>query len=162
MEEHPNPSGTWLRTKQGIGVLFLVVLAAYFVYLAFIPWAATEMRDGFSLAFFPALGAGLMVLCAAVMTVDSYRREVPPELATLELRGFALVLAVLAGSYAYFELMLRLGFLPVTPVFLFALMYVLGLRAIRSALGASLVMTAAIYGLFRLIGVSLPAGILPF
>lgn len=162
MDERPNPSAGWLRTKQGIGVVFLLALGAYFVYLAFVPWAGTEMRDGFTLAFFPVLGAGLMALCAAVMTVDSYRKEAPPELAALDLRGLALTLGVVAGSYGYFELMLRIGFLLATPVFLFALMFVLGLKAVRSALGASLVMTLIIYGLFRLIGVTLPQGILPF
>jgi hypothetical protein len=68
--------------------------------------------------------------------------------------------AAMATCYVYFDLAWRIDFLLVTPVFIAGATYVLGVRPLRSAIVASLVITIVIYGIFRAIGIELPSRIL--
>ena len=64
-------------------------------------------------------------------------------------------------SYIYFELAWRFDFLLVTPVFLAAGIYILGIRPLRTAVIAGVIITVTLFGLFRLIGIHLPSFIIP-
>jgi hypothetical protein len=56
--------------------------------------------------------------------------------------------------------MREIGFLIVTPFFLLLAMYVLGLRPWRKTLIIAVPMTVIVYGIFRVMGIALPPGIL--
>ena len=152
----------WLETNQGVGALLTAILFAYLVYLQLVPWTHRVLRDGFTLGFFPTLGVLLMLIFTVTMIVDTHRKEAMEELGTIDWKGFLFCLAALAACFVCFQVMLWLGFLIAGPVFLFGMMYALGLREIKSAAIAAIVMTVAIYGLFRVIGITLPSGVLSF
>jgi hypothetical protein len=56
----------------------------------------------------------------------------------------------------------RIDFILVTPFFMAGGTYVLGIRPLRSAIVAGVVITIVIYGLFRVIGIELPTNIVGF
>ncbi len=151
----------WFRTNQAIGLYLVVLTGALFAYIWFSPWSSRVMRDGFQLGFFPLLGAGTMLLCAAVMLADPLRDEIPDPLRQGRISDAVLPVVMLMGIAAYFALMRGLGFLLVTPVFLLAYMLWLGLRPFRLAVVLALLVPVGTYVLFTLLGVRLPNGILP-
>lgn len=151
----------WLKTNRGVGAVLAIVIVAYLLHLQAVSWAHERMRDGFTLGFFPIVGSVAMLVCSVILIVDSRRKEVAEELSSAGWKGVLLSLSIIGGCYVYFELMLRLGFLFVSPFFLFGFIYALGLREMKSAVASACVMTIIIYALFRLIGISLPQGITP-
>lgn len=70
----------WLSTNQGVGVLLTLLLVLLLVYLWQQPWVHRMMRDGFTLGFFPLLGAASMLLFAVLLIIDPLRREVPEDM----------------------------------------------------------------------------------
>jgi|TARA_B100000315_G_C14558073_1_gene579166 hypothetical protein len=152
----------WLQTNQGIGFVLSLVLFLYFIFLQLSPWVHEKLRDGFSLGFFPLTGIVLMLLFTVTLIFDGERNKVIPDLTKMSGRSFLFCLAVLAGCGLYFSLIVSIGFLLVSPFFLLAFMYLLGLRPFSHCIVSGVVMTIIVYVVFRLIGVRLPSGILPF
>lgn len=152
----------WWRTNRGIGALLTLVLVAFFLYLYRSDWTHEELRDGFTLGFFPLAGVLAMLACTLMLVFDTHRQEVEEGVATIDWRGWLQCAALLLGCYAYFVLAQALGYLLASPLFLFILMYLLGVRPWITALIASVVMTLIVFGLFTVLGVALPSGVLPF
>jgi hypothetical protein len=151
----------WSRTNQAIGLFLSIALALLFAYIWFSPWAHRVMRDGFLLGFFPMLGVAAMLICALAMTVDPLRHEVHKDVAELRLIDMVQVVALLLGIGAYFSAMTTIGFILVTPVFLFVYMMWFRVRPVRLTVILSITIPAGVYILFSLLGVRLPNGILP-
>lgn len=149
------------RSNQAIGLILSVMLALLFVYIWTRPWAHREMRDGFLLGFFPMLGVGAMLFCTLAMTFDPLRKEVPEELASYSLSDTAKALGMVIGVGIYFAIMRNIGFVLVTPVFLFIYMGWFGVRPWRTNLILAVCIPLATYLLFSVLGVRLPNGILP-
>ena len=123
----------WLRTNQAVGfagVLGSVFLAAHLVLS---PETFLKLSDGFYLGFFPLAGIALLLATSLVMTVDSWRNQVPPDLATLSIRQVLTVLIVVLAAWGYFWLMRSAGVLIATPIFLGLSSYALGYRSRRKA-----------------------------
>lgn len=152
----------WLSTNQGVGVLLTLLLVLLLVYLWQQPWVHRMMRDGFTLGFFPLLGAASMLLFAVLLIIDPLRREVPEDMEEGHWTDILTALALLAGIFGYFQLTLWLGFVLATPIFLMLLMLILGARPVSMVLMLSLVIPVVIYLLFGLLGIHMPQGILPF
>lgn len=149
------------RTNRAIGICLSVAFALLFAYIWFSPWAHREMRDGFLLGFFPMLGVVAMLGAALAMTVDPLRHEVTEEMADLTGRDVGIALVLVLGIGVYFTVMRAIGFVLVTPVFLFAYMAWFGVRPWRRLAILSLTVPLGVYVLFSLLGVRLPNGILP-
>ncbi len=156
-----SPLQKWIRTNQGIGVLLTGFLLAYLGFLQLSPWVHDELRDGFTLGFFPVTGVVFMLLCTVTLILDRSRRERIGELENMRWKWFLFCLGVLVASGIYFYLIIEIGFLLVSPVFLSAFIFALGLRSWSGCLSSGAVMTVLVYGLFKLIGIDLPPGILP-
>lgn len=152
----------WLRTNQGVGAILLALMGLLTLFIWFSPWAHREMRDGFTLGFFPLLGAVAMLVCAAIMVVDNQRKEVPDDFQFGHLSDIPLTIAMLAATYVYFQVSHAIGFLLASPPFLLAFMLILGLRPWTIAAGVSVGMTIVIYIVFSLLGITLPQGPMPF
>ncbi len=152
----------WIGTNQGVGVLLSVLLGAFLIQLLLSEWVHRDLRDGFKLGFFPVVGVIAMLLCTVALLFDSHRREVEAALGAIGWKSWVYCVAVLAGCYVYFEASQRFGFLLASPVFLFVLTYFLGVRPWTSALAAGAIMTVAVYGVFRILGITLAQGFLPF
>lgn len=158
---YKNP--VWWRTNQGVGVILTALLAGYLVYLLIFPdWVHEELRDGFQLGFFPLMGVFAMMVCTLMLLFDSHRYEVEEGLRGVSGRTLILCVALLLGCYGYFELSLVIGYLLASPVLLFVLMYLFGVRPWVSALAASIIMTLVVFALFTVLGVTLPKGFLPY
>ena len=125
-------------------------------------WVHRDLRDGFKLGFFPVAGVIVMMLCTIALMFDSHRRVITDDLRDIEWRSWLYCFAALIGCYVYFELSQLIGFLLVSPVFLFVLMYFLGVRPWTTAAASSAIMTVIVYGLFRMLGIAMTQGILPF
>lgn len=152
----------WLSTNQGVGILLTLLLLVLLAYLWQQPWVHRVMRDGFTLGFFPLLGAVSMLAFAALLIIDPMRREVPEDMEDGRWTDIPIALGLLAGIYGYFQLTLTLGFLLATPIFLAILMLILGARPLRLVLLLSGAIPIVIYVLFGLLGIRMPQGILPF
>lgn len=156
------PFQAWIRTNQGIGVLLTACLGLYFLFLQLSPWVHERLRDGFTLGFFPVTGVVLMMIFTVTLIFDGNRRERIQELEDMKWKWFLFCVAVLLVCSVYFYLVLEIGFLLVSPVFLTFYIFMLRMRPWTSCASAGVVMTVLVYGLFRLIGIELPPGILPF
>lgn len=162
-DQTPERSGyrAWIRTNQGVGVILTAALALFLLYLRQSSWVHERLRDGFTLGFFPVTGVVLMMLCAICLIVDRNRRERIEELSDMRWMWFFFCLGVLIACGIYFYLVLEIGYLLVTPVFLSIFIFLLGLRPWTSCLISGGVITVLVFGLFWLIGIELPPGILP-
>ena len=152
----------WIKTNQGVACCIAGVSVALLIYLGSSEWALRELRDGFRLGFFTAVAVFAMLICALAMMVDRHRHQADEEMRRSHWKDWAIAAAAMALCYVYFELAWRIDFLLVTPVFLAGATYVLGVRPLRSAIVAGVLITVVIYGLFRLIGIELPSRIIGF
>ena len=151
----------WYRSNQAIGIYIAVLIALLLIYIFTTPWVFREARDGFYLGFFPLLGAVAMMLCALAMIIDPLRREVPEDVEEFGWRDAGSAILLLVGVGIYFSVMREIGFLIVTPIFLFIYMFWFGVRPLRQTIILAVTIPLGIYILFSVIGVRLPNGILP-
>ncbi|MDI7261194.1 MAG: tripartite tricarboxylate transporter TctB family protein [Thermodesulfobacteriota bacterium] len=150
----------WLKSNQGIGVMVSLFFLAFLVYLLLSPWVYTKLGDGFRLGFFPILSVVLILLPSLILIFDSHRKETPADLKILSFKSFLVVLLLLAGCLFYFVIMNKIGFLIITPFFLFFSIYALGLKSWWKGIIVAVVMTVIVYTMLSLLGLKLPAGIL--
>lgn len=149
----------WIKTNQGVACCIAAVSVALLVYLGTSEWAFRELRDGFRLGFFTAVSVFAMLICALAMMVDRHRGQTDDEMAQAHWKDWAIAAGAMAVCYVYFEMAWRIDFILVTPFFMAGGTYVLGIRPLRSAIVAGVIITVTIYGLFRLIGIELPTNI---
>lgn len=155
----PDDHSGWIKTNQGVAACLAGAAVLLIVYLATSDWAGERLRDGFRLGFFSIVAAIAMLVCAVAMMLDRRRAETEADIARTRWSDWAIVVGALALCYVYFELAWRVDFLAVTPVFVAAATFALGVRPVRSAIVAGVVLTLVIYGLFRAIGIELPTQI---
>lgn len=153
---------SWWRTNQGVGVVLTIILGAFLIHLLLSDWVHMELRDGFKLGFFPVVGVIAMLLFTITLLFDSHRREVEGDLSGINWKSWIYCVVLLAGCYVYFETSQVIGFLLASPVFLFVLIFFFGVRPWTSALAAGAFMTVAVYGVFRILGITMAQGFLPF
>lgn len=152
----------WIKTNRGVACCIAGVSVALLLYLGLSEWAYRELRDGFRLGFFTAVAVVAMLICALSMMVDRRRDDTDAEMLQSRWTDWVIAFAAMAICYVYFELAWRIDFILVTPIFMAGATYILGVRPLRSAIVAGVVITVVIYGLFRLIGIELPSRIIGF
>jgi hypothetical protein len=150
----------WVRSNQGVGFVLTVVLIAFLIYLEFRPWVHREVRDGFTLGFFPVLAVILLLIFSLVLVVDPHRKESTGDLNAFALKPFLGGVVIVGATWLYFTLMRRIGFLIITPIYLLFFIYFLGLRLWFVCAVSAVVMTFVVYAAFTVIGIKLPPGIL--
>jgi len=150
----------WLRSNQGVGFILTLVLIVFLIYLELSPWVHREVRDGFTLGFFPVLAVVLLLVFSVIMIVDTHRKETPGDLKTFTFKPFLGGVLIIIATWFYFAVMRKVGFLLVTPVYLLFFIYILGLKSWRTCAVSAVVMTVVVYGAFTAIGIRLPPGIL--
>ena len=141
----------WLRTNQAVGFAGVVGSVCLAVYLVVSPQTLLKLSDGFYLGFFPLASIVLLLVTSLVMMTDSWRREVPPDLAALSLKQFICVLSVCLLAVGYFWLMRQAGVLIATPIFLGLSTLALGFRSPRQAVFNVLFGTVFGYLIVRLL-----------
>lgn len=143
-----------------------LMFTGLFIYIQLTPWAHRKLRDKFTLGFFPTLAVALLILFSLILIFDNRRKEIPPRLEKLTVKGFLGAVLAVVVSWGYFALMSEIGFLMITPFFLLLAMYALGLRPWRNIIIAALFLTAIVYAIFALMGIELPpgklSGVIPF
>lgn len=152
----------WIKTNRGVACCIAGVAVLLLLYLALSEWPYRELRDGFRLGFFTALSVLAMLACAIAMMVDRRCRLTEEEIVPVAWRDWLVAVIALALCYLYFQLAWNLDFLLISPVFLAGATFFLGVRPLRSAIVAGVLITIVIYGLFRLIGIELPTVIVRF
>jgi hypothetical protein len=150
----------WLKCNQGVGFILTLILIAFLVYLELCPWVHREVRDGFTLGFFPVLAVVLLLVFSLILLVDTHRKETTGDLKTFTFKPFLGGVLIIIATWFYFAVMRKVGFLLVTPVYLLFFIYILGLKSWRTCAVSAAVMTVAVYGAFTAIGIKLPPGIL--
>jgi len=152
----------WIKTNQGVACCIAAVSVALLVYLGTSAWAYRELRDGFRLGFFTTVSVLAMLVCALAMMIDRHRGKTDDEMGQVRWIDWVIAAGAMAVCYLYFTLAWKIDFILVTPVFMAGGTYLLGIRPLRSAIVAGVVITIVIYGLFRLIGIELPTNIVGF
>ena len=155
-------SQTWLKSNQGIGLLLIIFFVGMMIYLELVPWSHTVLRDGFTLGFLPKVSTALLIVSSAIMTFDSHRKIVPGKAAEIAFSSLLYSVVISAVCYAFFQLISLVGFLLVTPFFLILAIRLFGIKSWKTPVISGIVITVAIYAIFRILGIPLPAGILPF
>ena len=150
----------WLRSNQGVGFILALVLIGFLIYLELSPWVHKEVRDGFTLGFFPVLAVVLLLVFSLILLVDAHRKETPGDLRTFTFKPFLGGVLIIIATWFYFAVMRKVGFLLVTPVYLLFFIYTLGLKSWRTCAISAVVMTVVVYGAFTAIGIKLAPGIL--
>lgn len=157
---------SWLRCNQGVGVIMTLMFTGLLIYIQLTPWAHRKLRDKFTLGFFPSLAVALLILFSLILIFDSHRREILPRLERLTIPGLLGAVLTVVVSLGYFALMLKIGFLIATPVFLLFAMYALGLKPWRNIVIVAVFLTGIVYAIFTLMGIELPpvnlSGMIPF
>ena len=148
----------WLKCNQGVGVILTSFFTALLIYIELNPWAHRKLRDGFTLGFFPGVAVGLSIFFSLIIIFDSRKKEVLQGLETLNLKSFLGAVIAVVVSWLYFALMKEIGFLIVTPFFLFLAMFALGAQSWRNTVLVAAFMTVIVYGIFRAMGIALPPG----
>ncbi|MEX2618091.1 MAG: tripartite tricarboxylate transporter TctB family protein [Alphaproteobacteria bacterium] len=152
--------GNWLRTNRGVGACLVGIVILLLIYLSTEDWIYQVLRDGFRLGFFSVISAFTMLLCSAALLFDRHRNVVEEDVAKAGRFNFIVPVVAVLVCYAYFELAWNIDFLLITPVFMFAATWFLGVRPMRSAAIAGIVMTLVIFGLFWSISIYLPTSII--
>ncbi len=158
--EGSNKWADWIRTNQGLGVVLSVLIVALLIYLSLQEWVFEILRDGFYLGFFTILATFTMLLCSVAMIFDGHKRESDEQMSAMNRQDFIIPAIAAVSCYFYFELAWRFDFLLVTPIFLTSGIYILGIRPLRTAIIAGVIITVTLFGLFRLIGIYLPSYII--
>lgn len=165
MEEQNTTSGrqaAWIKSNQGIAACITVAMVVLLIYLASTDWVYQELRDGFRLGSFTIASTLVMLVCSLTMLVDKHRREIDPDVARSSWLDWAIAFGAMFACYLYFELAWRVDFILVTPFFLAGATFALGVRPLRLAIVAGVVITLLIYGIFWIIGIPLPVNVLDF
>lgn len=147
----------WIKTNRGVATCVAVICAILLAYLFTQDWVYQQQRDGFRLGFFSVVGAGAMLICAVAMLFDRLKNQSTPEILRLKPKHWLFVLIALGVCYAYFYMAWNIDFLIVSPFFLGAGAFALGIRPYYSAFIAGIVVSCVIFFLFRLIGIQLPS-----
>lgn len=156
----PEARSNFFKTNRGVGVCLIGVVVLLLIYLATEDWVYQVLRDGFRLGFFSVLSAFTMLACSVALLFDSQRDVVEDDMAKVSRLNFIVPVVVAAICYIYFQLAWNLDFLLVTPLFMIAGTYYLGIRPLRSAFIAGIVITIVIFVLFWSIGIYLPTSII--
>jgi len=166
--------GGFFRSNRGVAIVLTVLLGALLAYLLTQEWVFDVQRDGFTLGFFPLMGAGLSLLCVLAIIVDRLNGATTPEFASARLDKVAKALFGLVVMLIYYLLAwgayfsqdwlrpivegmpLSGEFVVWTPIFLAIGMFALGVRPWWAALATGVVCGLLVFGLFSLIGIELP------
>ena len=68
------------------------------------------------------------------------------------------MIGVIGWSGVFFWFLVRVGFVVTGPIYMFGLIYAMGLRPARSALLAGLAICTAVFAVFAIIGAPMPLG----
>ncbi len=148
-----------------IFVCIIVLAAVYFYATAQIP--ALEIGDPLGPKAFPRLlGIGLLIT-AALLFMEIWRaRKAPPEATSQppgDRRHLMVVGAVVAGTAVYLAVFTLLGYVIATSIYLLALMAYFHSGKWTANILTSVLFCIGSYLMFtKLLGVSLPRGVLPF
>jgi len=170
-ELQPEPAKSPARQKarhvsQHLPALFLAVLCG----LVFFETATTLTEQGYAsgtpisnAALYPRLLAGLLLFLLSLQVLSDVRAKGPSVTAEApSAPGQARQTAYVAlGIIAYIALLPALGFLVATPIFVMALMLMLGDRNLTTLIGVPLGITVGCMAVFQgLFNVNLPRGVL--
>jgi putative tricarboxylic transport membrane protein len=150
-----------VRKANFVAALLFLALTFYVVAVTFTFKKFKNVPIGPE--FFPrwlALGLGI---CALVLMYQSWKRYDKRDGPTLSLRdkGMQRLLVGVALVIAYVYLWKSLGFLVMTPVLLFALMWLLQARDYKVTIPISILTAVGIFLAFKLIlGIEMPLGFL--
>lgn len=145
----------WFKSNQGVGCILTLLLIALFSYVQCSSWAHRELRDGFTLGFFPSIAIFLSLFFSTILIFDSRRKKVLPDLENLTFKHFLCSIIAVIVCWIYFLLMKKIGYLVTTPFFLLFSMYLLGLKSWRNVILAAAIMTVTIYWIFTVMGIEL-------
>lgn len=145
------------KTNRGVGIILTVIFLVLLGYLLNQEWVYNKLRDGFHLGTFTVAAAVCMLLCSITFIVDRHKAVVEEEMVKVSGLDAVVALVTAVTAYAYFLLAWQVDFLAITPIFLCAAMYTLGVRPLRTAIIVSVIGTGTIFGLFFLLGIRLPS-----
>ena len=151
-------TASWWKTNQGAGAVMTFLFALLLLHVIFFTDAFRPLRDGFLLGLFPMMTAAMCVAFAALMLVDRLRKKVIAEYARLDWKFVGFVVGAIAWSGVFFWFLIKIGFVVTAPIFMFGLIYSLGLRPARTAFLAGLAISTTVFAIFWIIGARLPIG----
>lgn len=140
-------------TNKRISMILLSIFFTLLIYTYNMDWSQKAARDGITAGFFPKAALILAILFCIGMALNTYKNEVPEKLKSFDFKNLFYVIISLFICWGYFLLLLRLGFLISSLVFLFLSIYFLGNRSWKVSIITSVIIIAVVYIFFNLIQV---------
>ncbi|MGV8980587.1 tripartite tricarboxylate transporter TctB family protein [Clostridium sp.] len=110
--------------------------------------------------FFPGLLALILIVLSAVLFISNYRSKDQSPTGLFDEYAIKAYITM-AGLVGYLVLINIVGFIIATPILLFGLMRFYGMKQYPKLVLSSVIITGAIYGVFKLLlAVPLPTGII--
>lgn len=153
----PNePRVSWWKTNQAAGVYLSAVLLAILAHIMVSEGSFEQVRDGFNLSFFPILAIVFCLLCTGSMIFDGSRKKVMEEMMEFDGKARLFVGSAFLLCFVYLYITKYIGLALGGLIFLFIVMYQLGLRPIQTVALTSLAVAVVVFVIFALIGVTIP------
>jgi hypothetical protein len=133
------------RADFGMGIGFMAL--AVFVFV--IANGMMKADKGIGPGDYPKVVAVGLFILGAILSIDSFLRGFPKITEKFSFKPVARMLVFLAVTVLYVQLMRFLGFILLTPFYLFFGMYYFGYRKWLTMVLVSVLVTAAIHGIFR-------------
>jgi hypothetical protein len=133
------------RVDFGMGIGFMAL--AVFVFLT--ANRMMQVDKGIGPGDYPkVIAVGLFIL-GAILSIDSFLRGFPPLTEKINWKIVIRTIIFIAVSILYIQLLRPLGFILLTPFYLFFGIYYFGYRKWRTMILVSILVTAAIHLIFR-------------
>lgn len=159
MSKAPGPAPTpWHLSNQFLGLVLLGALIALFVSIYTSDWASEIQMDRFQLGFFPLVGVVWMMIAALMLVVDHARKKEFGEIGEIRPGSWPWIIGLSVAWYAYAQLVLYLGFILTTFLFISILLRIGGVQSWKTIAGAGALCVVVVFLLFFAIGVDLPTG----
>ncbi len=150
-------SAKWFKNiefnNRTISIILLILFTLLLIYTYNTEWSTKVARDDISAGFFPKAILILAIIFCLGMALNKQSREIPNKLADFKFKNLIFVVLSLLVSWIYFIILLEVGFIISSSLFLFLTTYFLGPRSFKISIVTTIIMIVFVYSFFTIIQV---------
>lgn len=147
----------WIKNiefnNRTISIILLIIFSLLLIYTYNTEWSTKVARDDISAGFFPKAILILVIILCLGMALNKQSKEVPGKLDEFQFKNLIFVILSLFVSWIYFLILLEIGFIISSSLFLFLTTYFLGPRSFKISIVTTIIMIVFVYSFFTIIQV---------
>ena len=147
----------WIKNiefnNRTISIILLIIFSLLLIYTYNTEWSTKVARDDISAGFFPKAILILVIILCLGMALNKQSKEVPGKLDEFQFKNLIFVILSLFVSWIYFLILLEIGFIISSSLFLFVTTYFLGPRSFKISIITTIIMIVFVYSFFTIIQV---------